>query len=133
MSTYRNGIYVAFNGMGMTNPNESDMKYYWLLQHWNSSNKFDLKFSGSHDKTYSVQDSGKIETLKSRLLEKLRNSKHLLLIATEFASINRGLLNWEIEKAVEKYELPIIVSYPGFDNITSITSLSNRLPSKLQD
>jgi hypothetical protein len=131
MSTYRNGTYVAFNGMGTTNPTESDMKYYGLLQHWNSSKKIDFTFSDSHDKTYSVQDSSQIATLKSRLLERLKNSKHLLLIATELASINRGLLNWEIEKAVEEYGIPIIVAYPGFDKITSITSLRNRLPSKL--
>jgi hypothetical protein len=131
MSTYRNGTYIAFNGMGTTNPTESDMKYYGLLQLWNKSNKYDFTFSDSHDKTYSVADSSKIATLKSRLLERMRNSKHLLIIATEFASINRGLLNWEIEKAVEEYKIPIIVVYPGFDKITSTNSLRNRLPSKL--
>jgi hypothetical protein len=131
MSTYRNGTYIAFNGMGTTNPTESDMKYYGLLQLWNKSNKYDFTFSDSHDKTYSVADSSKLATLKARLLERLRNSKHLLLIATEFASVNRGLLNWEIEKAVEEYGLPIIVVYPGFEKITSTTALRNRLPAKL--
>lgn len=130
MSTYRNGTYVAFNGMGTTNPTESDMKYYGLLQAWNKSNNFDLTFSDSHKKTYSVQDSSLITTLKNRLLERLKNSKHLVLIATEFASVNRGLLNWEIEKAVETYQIPIIVVYPGFEKITNSIS-RNRLPSKL--
>ena len=131
MATYRNGTYVAFNGMGTTNPTESDMKYYGLLQAWNKSNNFDLTFSDSHKKTYSVQDSSLITTLKNRLLERLKNSKHLVLIATEFASINRGLLNWEIEKAVETYEIPIIVVYPGFETILNTSTLRNRLPSKL--
>jgi len=131
MSTYRNGTYVAFNGMGTTDPTLSDMKYYGLLQAWNNANHFDLTFSDSHKKTYSVQDTSLITTLKARLLERLKNSKHLVLIATEFASVNRGLLNWEIEKAVEVYGLPIIVVYPGFEKINAPNALRNRLPSKL--
>jgi hypothetical protein len=135
MSNYRNGTYVAFNGMGTTNPTESDMKYYGLLQKWNNSNNFELNFSDSHKKTYSVQDSSQLTTLKNRLLERFRKSKHLLLIATEFASVNRGLLNWEIEKAVEVYGIPIIVVYPGFEKInkSNVLKLTNRLPSKLQE
>jgi hypothetical protein len=135
MSNYRNGTYVAFNGMGTTNPTESDMKYYGLLQKWNNSNNFELNFSDSHKKTYSVQDSSQLATLKNRLLERFRKSKHLLLIATDFASVNRGLLNWEIEKAVEVYGIPIIVVYPGFEKINklNVLKLTNRLPSKLQE
>jgi len=93
MSNYRNGIYVAFNGMGTTNPTESDMKYYGLLQLWNKSNKYDFSFSDSHKKTYSVKDSSEETTLKNRLLERFRSSKVLFLIVTEIASINRGLLS----------------------------------------
>ena len=128
---YRNGTYVAFNGMGTTNPTESDMKYYGLLQLWNSSKKHDFSFSDSHKKTYSVQDSSHIDTLKARLLERLKESKQLLLIATEFASVNRGLLNWEIEKAVEVYKLPIIVVYPDKEYI--LNSIPSQLPEKLKE
>lgn len=31
---YRNGTYVAFNGMGTTDPTKGDMKYYGLIQKW---------------------------------------------------------------------------------------------------
>ncbi len=132
MATYRNGTYVAFNGMGTTDPTKSDMKYYGLLKHWNESNKYDFSFSDSHDKTYSVKDSSQIDTLKSRLLARLKDSKHMLLIASENSSINRGLLNWEIEKAVEEYEIPIIVVYTGFEKITKPKLLSDRWPSNLK-
>ena len=131
MTAYRNGIYVAFNGMGTTNPTESDMKYYGLLQSWNSSKKYDFSFSDSHKKTYSVRDGSAQATLKNRLLERLRNSKVMLLVATEFASINRGLLNWEIDRAVDGYGLPIIVCYPGFTCIQSPMDLKDRWPTKL--
>lgn len=114
---YRNGTYVAFNGCGTTNPTEGDMKYYGLLQKWNKENNFDLNFSDSHKKTYSVLDSSLTSTLKARLMERMRNSKHMLLILTENSSWNRGLLNFEIEKAVDLYEIPIIAAYTDFDFI----------------
>jgi hypothetical protein len=133
MAAYRNGTYVAFNGMGTTDPTKSDMKYYGLLQLWSKSIHHDFTFSDSHNKTYSVQDSSHINTLKARLLSRLKDSKHLFLIATENASINRGLLNWEIEKAVETYELPIIVVYPGYEKIKKPFALKDRWPSKLEE
>lgn len=132
MAAYRNGTYVAFNGMGTTDPTKSDMKYYGLLQLWDKSNHHDLTFSDSHHKTYSVQDSSHIDTLKARLLLRLKDSKHLFLITTENASINRGLLNWEIEKAVETYEIPIIVAYPGYEKISHPFLLKDRWPDKLK-
>lgn len=133
MANYRNGIYVAFNGLGTTDPTKSDMKYYGLLRLWNESNKFDFSFSDSHKKTYSVSDSSTITTLKNRLLERFRSSKVLLLIVTENSSINRGLLNWEIEKAVETYSLPIIVCYPKYDKIKMPNFHKNKWPIKLKE
>lgn len=130
---YKNGTYVAFNGMGTTDPTKSDMKYYGLLQSWNESSKIDFSFSDSHEKTYSVRDSSELETLKSRLRERLGNSKVFLLIATDQASINRGLLNWEIERAVETYELPIIVCYPGYSKIQHPNKHRSKWPSKLRE
>lgn len=35
---YRNGVYVAFNGCGTTDPTESDIKYFNILLSGKSSN-----------------------------------------------------------------------------------------------
>ncbi len=115
---YRNGTYVAFDGCGTTDPTDGDMKYYRMLQAWSSNEDIDFSFSDSHKKTYAVKDTSLIEeTLKPRLLERVRNSKNMLLILSENTSWNRGLLNYEIEKAVDEYDIPIIVVYPGRNNI----------------
>ncbi|MFR5267330.1 TIR domain-containing protein [Clostridium sp.] len=130
---YRNGTYVAFDGNGTTNPTKGDMKYYGLLQMWNKSNKYDLNFSDSHKKTYQVQDSSQLETLKKRLLQRMASSKNMLLIISDDTNWDRGLLNYEIEKAVDYYELPIIVAYTGVSNITSPVSLENKWPKALNE
>ncbi|MFT0715583.1 TIR domain-containing protein [Flagellimonas lutimaris] len=133
MAHYRNGVYVAFNGMGTTDPTKSDMKYYGLLQSWYKSKSIEFTFSDSHKKTYSVADTSTIITLKSRLLERFKKSKVLFLIVTENASINRGLLNWEIEKAVKNFGLPIIVCYPKYTKIKWPSFHKNKWPLKLKE
>lgn len=130
---YRNGTYVAFDGNGTTNPTESDMKYYGILQSWNSNKNIDFIFSDSHKKTYQVYDTSSMDTLKSRLLERMRNSKNMLVIISDDTNWNRGLLNYEIEKAVDLYNLPLIVVYPKFNKIRNANSLSDKWPKSLKD
>lgn len=48
-------------------------------------------------------------------MERMHNSKNMLLILSNTTNYDRGMLNFEIEKAVYVYELPIIVSYTGCD------------------
>ena len=129
----RNGVYVAFNGCGTTDPTESDIKYFNLMKAWAENEDIDFSFSNSHDKTYAVMDDSLKATLRARLLERMRNSKSMLLIVTENSAANRGMLNWEIEQAVETYGLPIIVAYAEYKKIMQPHELSNLWPRKLTE
>ncbi|MCM3671652.1 hypothetical protein M3181_22100 [Mesobacillus maritimus] len=130
---YRNGTYVAFDGNGTTDPTKGDMKYYGLLQSWNASNKFELTFSDSHKKTYQVKDSSTKRTLQARLLERMRNSKNMLLIISDETNWDRGMLNFEIEKAVDYYEIPLIVAYTGYSYIPNPGALAHKWPKALYE
>lgn len=130
---YKNGTYIAFDGNDTTNPTEGDMKYYGLLQAWNKSRNHDFSFSDSHKKTYQVSDESKIATLKSRLLERLNNSKNMIVIISKDTSWNRGLLNWEIEKAVDSYNLPLIVVYTEYSKIQNVDAHSSEWPKALKE
>lgn len=112
---YRTSTYVAFDGNGTTDPTKGDLKYLGLLRLWNESPRYEFSFSDSHKKTYQVKDSSSIETLKARLCERLRLSKNMLVIISDDTNYDRGLLNYEIEKAVDTYKLPIIVAYTDCD------------------
>ena len=37
----------------------------------------------------------------------------MFLISTNDTNYDRGFLNYEIEKALDVYELPLIIAYPG--------------------
>lgn len=130
---YRNGTYVAFDGNGTTDPTKGDMKYYGLLQSWNTNDKLELHFSDSHKKTYQVRDSSTEETLKRRLLERMKNSKNMLLIISDDTNWDRGMLNFEIEKAVDYYEIPIIVAYTGYKKILNAKLLEDKWPKALYE
>ena len=131
--SYRNGTYVAFDGNGTTDPTKGDMKYYGLLQLWNGSKKYTLNFSDSHKKTYQVRDTSNIETLKSRLLERMKNSKNMVVIISEDTNYDRGLLNFEIEKAVDFYKIPIIVAYTGYTSVLNPNSHKDEWPKALKE
>lgn len=130
---YRNGTYVAFDGNGTTDPTKGDMKYYGLLQAWNASKKYELTFSDSHKKTYQVKDVSLIKTLQSRLLERMRNSKNMLLIISDDTNWDRGMLNYEIEKAVDFYKIPIIVAYSGYEYILNPSALEGKWSKALHE
>ncbi|MGG0655937.1 TIR domain-containing protein [Rummeliibacillus pycnus] len=128
---YRNGTYVAFDGQATTDPTKSDMKYYGLLQRWNQNKSNTLSFSDSHKKTHQVRDTSSKLTLQRRLIERLGNSKNMLLILSDDTSWDRGMLNFEIEKAVDKFSLPIIVAYTGYNYILDPKSFSSKWPKEL--
>ncbi|WP_301109380.1 TIR domain-containing protein [Sporosarcina sp.] len=107
---YRNGVYVAFDGQGTTNPTKSDIRYYNLLNSWVSGEHF--SYIDSHQKTRSVRDSSKEETLKRVLRERLSDSKVMLLILSDETNYDRGFLNYEIEQSLDRYKLPLIIAYP---------------------
>lgn len=111
---YRNGTYVAFHADGNNIPGgKSDIDYYNLVCAWNANKHHDFKIVNSHEKTNAVRDSSKKETLRASLLERLRNSKNMLLILGETTKFDTDWVPFEIAKAVDDYQIPIVVAYTG--------------------
>lgn len=131
----RTGVYSAFNGCGTTDPTESDIKYFNTLKMWNESDKFDFNFTDSHSKTSSVKDtSDKEKTLLPRLQERLKLSKVFFLIVTNETKNGSDVVEFEIEKAVETYDVPIILAYAGEEILKEVTTNhKNKLPKVLLD
>ena len=129
--SYRNGTYVAFDGQGTTDPTQSDLKYLGLLRGWNKNKNFDFHYIDSHQKTAAVKDSSLRKTLENRLMERMRNSKNMLLILSGKTNYDRGMLNFEIEKAVDLYELPLIIAYTNCNYVINYDDFSNRWPKAL--
>lgn len=131
---YRNGTYVAFHADGNNIPGgKSDIDYYNLLCAWDAHKNHDFKLVNSHEKASAVRDGSKKLTLRASLLERLRNSKNMVLIIGETTRYDTDWVPFEIEKAVDVYQIPIIVAYAGFNSpIRFPTALADYWPSALK-
>ncbi len=112
---YRNGTYVAFHAAGTNLPGKSDMDYYNLMKAWTVKTDDDFAIINSHDKASAVRDSSLHRTLRNSLLERLRNSKNMVLIIGETTRQDTDWVPFEIEQAVDTYEIPIIAAYTVTD------------------
>ncbi len=89
---YRNGTYVAFDGLDTTNPTAGDIKYFNILKLWKKVSKKDslqFEFSDSHKKTSQVRDTSSEITLD--LLH-----KSSLALVTALVEVNELVLLQEI-------------------------------------
>ena len=130
---YRNGTYVAFHANGTDIPIESDIKYYNLMKAWTEKGDDDFAMINSHDKASSVRDSSKMTTLCTSLQERFRNSKNMVLIIGETTRFDDDWIPFEIEQAVDTYELPIIAAYTGYNYIGTPENMRNFWPQALAD
>jgi hypothetical protein len=112
---YRNGTYVAFHAAGTNLPGKSDMDYYNLMKAWTAKTDDDFTMINSHEKASAVRDASLHRTLRNSLLERLRNSKNLVLIIGETTRLDRDWVPFEIEQAVDTYKIPIIAAYTVWD------------------
>lgn len=129
----RTGTYVAFDGLGETDPTKSDFKYYATIQAWSANKNITFSLTNSHEKTYAVRDTSKRATLYSRIQERLRASKNMLIILTKKTRYTGSVLSYEIEQAIDTYKIPLIIAYPGYSAICDVDALSNLWPKALAE
>jgi len=128
---YRNGTYIAFHAGGSTDPTASDIKYYRMLKAWHEHDDIDFKFINSHDKVAGVRDTSKKDTLRRSLVERLNNSKNMVLIIGPTTRFDTDWVPFEIAYAVDQCKIPIIAAYPGYEWITVPQQLRDLWPPAL--
>ena len=128
---YRNGTYIAFDGLGQKDPTLSDFKYFETIQMWAANKNIDFHYVNSHEKTYSVKDSSSDDTLEARIRERLSKSKNVVVILSSKTRKTGSHLSYEIEKAVDYYKIPLIIAYVDYDVVANPFSLSKYWPDAL--
>lgn len=129
----RTGTYVAFDGLGETDPSKSDFKYYATIQAWCANCNIEFNITNSHEKTYAVRDTSLKATLFARIQERLRVSKNMLVILTKDTRYTGSVLSYEIEQAIDNYQIPLTIAYPGYSSILNVDALSDLWPKALAD
>lgn len=129
----RTGTYFAFDGLEETDPTKSDFKYYAIAQTWDAAKNIEFKFVDSHDKTNAVRDTSKRATLEARIRERLAASKNVIVIISPDTRKSGSMLSYEIEKAVDTYELPLIIAYTDYTSILNVNSHEDEWPNSLKE
>lgn len=112
---YRNGTYIAFHANGTNIPGKSDIDYYNLMKAWSANKDNDFSMINSHEKASAVRDTSKKETLRASLLQRMRNSKNMVLILGETTRFDADWVPLEIGYAVDYYKIPIIAAYTEYE------------------
>lgn len=129
---YRNGTYVAFHANGTNIPGRSDIDYYNLMRAWSSSKNHDFSMINSHEKASAVRDTSSKRTLRASLLQRMRNSKNMVLILGKTTRFDTDWVPLEIEYAVDLYRIPIIAAYTEYQlPVRNPAELSHFWPSAL--
>lgn len=97
---YKNKTYVAFDG-------DNDMHYYNLMKAWKQNDYSEFNFYDAHD-INTARDTSSVETIKTRLRERMANSRIFVLLVGENTRYLHRYIRWEIELAISS-GLPIIV------------------------
>ncbi len=96
---YKNKTYVAFDA-------DSDIRYYNLMKAWKQSDYSQFDFYDAHDlnviRTWSSE-----QTIKTRLRERLKNTKLFVLLIGSRTRFHYKFVRWEVEVALN-LNLPII-------------------------
>ena len=86
----------------------------------------------SHEKTAAVRDSSKRQTLRDRLVTRLRNSKHLLLIIGDTTKNDIDWVPFEITYAIDDCGISVIAVYTDYDYIQNPAAHENEWPEALK-
>ena len=129
---YRNGTYIAFHAQGTNRPGQSDIDYYNLMKAWSAKTDDDFTMINSHEKASAVRDTSKKNTLRASLLLRLRNSKNMVLIIGKTTKMDTDWVPFEISKAIDNYEIPIIAAYTDYEYILAPSKLRFLWPKALE-
>lgn len=128
----RTGTYFAFDGLNQTDPTKSDFKYYATVQSWSANKSVEFKLVNSHEKAAAVRDTSKRETLEASIRQRLAASKQMVVVLSPSTRKTGSMLSYEIEKAVDTYELPLILAYTGQDYMLAPSNFASRWPAVLK-
>lgn len=129
----RTATYFAFDGLGQDNPTKSDFRFYATIKMWTASKDIEFRCVNSHDKANAVRGTSLMATLRASILKRLAASKNMVVIISSDTRKAGSLLSWEIEKAVDTYDLPLLVCYTRYKRIVDPASHAAKWPNTLED
>ncbi|MCH3980521.1 MAG: hypothetical protein LKE41_01120 [Prevotella sp.] len=103
-----------FNESNLGANTAHDFVYYNTLRMWKGNDR-SFPFLDAHGTTYQVRDSSLWETLRTKLHERLDNSKNIIFFLSSITKESRALKE-ELFYGMAILKLPVIVVYPDYSS-----------------
>ncbi len=113
----------------------SNLHTFHLMQEWQRVNPRRYHFLNLEEIDFSsLHDDLLDSTVKRKMLAIMQRADNLLVMASPVMDVESPILNWQISRAVNRYRLPVIVSYVGLDRVDDATLKSFRAwqPNKIR-
>ena len=133
MNIYK--TYIAFDAYGVIDHENSNMPVYVSLERWAMEYPDRFCFVNTDDIDFSAEHEDPVDsTVKGHFLQRMADADNLLVIASAKTHVESPILNWQISKAVNRYHLPVVVAYDGFDKVDEQTMVDffGHLPNKIR-
>jgi hypothetical protein len=127
------GTYIAFDELCQQDPVQSDFRFCATIQRWSAEQKsFDVRYVDRQNKVYAVRKSSLRAALATKIREHLAASRNVLVILSEETKKSGSLLSFEIEEAVDNFNLPLILAYVDYKAVADPSALSDYWPNALR-
>ena len=127
------GTYIAFDELCQMEPCQSDFRFCATIQRWAAEQQsFDVHYVDRQNKVYAVRKSSLRAALTGVIREHLAASSNVLVILSGETRKSGSLLSFEIEEAVDTYNLPLIVAYVDYKAVAQPAELSGYWPNALR-
>jgi hypothetical protein len=125
--------YIAFDELCQTDPSPSDFRFCATIHRWVAEkNTFDVRYVDRQNKLYAVRKSSLRTTLTAKIKEHLAASRNILVILSGDTRKSGSMLGYEIEEAVDTFNLPLIVAYIDYKAVADPSDLSGYWPDALR-
>ena len=127
--------YIAFDAQGISQSGNRDMRNYAHVMTWQKSYPTRFDFVNLYDIQFNSQHKELVEsTVRPFLAKKMEQAENLMLLVSHDTDVNSPILNWQIQQAVNRHHLPVIVAYEGEKSITEDTIRNHEdwLPTSLR-
>lgn len=127
------GTYIAFDEHCQEDTAQSDFRFCATIQRWASEQKsFEVRYVDRQNKVYAVRKSSLRADLASKIREHLEASRNVLVILSGETRMSGSLLSFEIEEAVDTFNLPLILAYIDYKAVAEPSELSGYWPNALR-
>lgn len=133
MNNYK--TYIAFDAHGVLDHDNSNLPVFNMLERWAADHPTHYRFVNTNDIDFSAEHADAVDSsVKERFLAKMAEADNLLVLGSTKTDVESPILNWQISKAVNRYHLPVIVAYVGFEKVDeqTMTDFFGHLPNKIR-